>query len=752
MRKFITHVGLLALTIFATVFLGLSAVNAQTTNAYADAGLSSPTVSSDKLDYAPGEVAHITGTGWTLDQSVHVEFKETPDYPDYHIYDISVNTNGTWQIDYPIELRHLGVAFSVLADGKQSAYRATTAFTDGSVTITAATGGSSISADNAGGTSYTTLTGPIMAEAAKGDIGLGTIILNAPSGFEFDLGGTSPTVLVTGDATSTKNINNTSTGSTIPVTRTASTLTIAISVKSNGGNANTLTWQNIRVRPTAGTPLASGNITKSSSSTSSYATIPNVTTPSYGTLAEVVGALDHFNIGTISGTKTSGTAFNIDLTAKDKFDNTVTSFTGTAGISSTVGTIAPTTSGSFGSGQLTQSVTITGGGNGKISVTSGGKTGESNSFDVVVPCTAPTINTSPSGQPASQSITYGTNATFTISAGGTATLTYQWQENTGSGFANISNGGIYSGATTTTLNITKPTVSMSGYKYRCVVTNSCGNTTSDGNATLSVAKANQTISITTPSPSNATYNTSFTVAATATSGLPVTYSSSAPLSNSGATFSMTSGTGTGVVKYNQAGDANYNAAAEVTVNVSAAKASATITLVNADLSPTFNGSGKTVGYTISPTGVSGVTVSYKKGIISVASPTDAGSYSVTASLNNANYDATDVTSTLVIGKATSTTVVSVPSGPYVYTGAAQTPATVSVTGAGGLTLTPTATYADNINAGIATASYAFAGDDNHTGSDDSKTFTIGKATSVTAITITGSPFSYTGSAITPATV
>jgi hypothetical protein len=49
-------------------------------------------------------------------------------------------------------------------------------------------------------------------------------------------------------------------------------------------------------------------------------------------------------------------------------------------------------------------------------------------------------------------------------------------------------------------------------------------------------------------------------------------------------------------------------------------------------------------------------------------------------------------------------------------GLAQTPATVSVTGAGGLNLTPTADYANNTNAGTATASYTFAGDDNHTGS------------------------------------
>src|SRR4051812_30645890 len=105
MKKFITHVGLLALTVFATIFLGISAVNAQST-AYTDAGLSAPTVTSDKDDYAPGEIAHITGTGWTLDESVHVEFKETPDYPDYHIYDVNVDADGNWKIDYQVEERH----------------------------------------------------------------------------------------------------------------------------------------------------------------------------------------------------------------------------------------------------------------------------------------------------------------------------------------------------------------------------------------------------------------------------------------------------------------------------------------------------------------------------------------------------------------------------------------------------------------------------------------------------------------------
>ena len=73
-----------------------------------------------------------------------------------------------------------------------------------------------------------------------------------------------------------------------------------------------------------------------------------------------------------------------------------------------------------------------------------------------------------------------------------------------------------------------------------------------------------------------------------------------------------------------------------------------------------------------------------------------------------------------IAKAASVTVVSIVGGPFTYTGAAQTPATVSVTGAGGLSLTPTADYLNKTNAGTATASYSYAGDANHEASSDSK--------------------------------
>jgi hypothetical protein len=62
-----------------------------------------------------------------------------------------------------------------------------------------------------------------------------------------------------------------------------------------------------------------------------------------------------------------------------------------------------------------------------------------------------------------------------------------------------------------------------------------------------------------------------------------------------------------------------------------------------------------------------------------------------------------------------------------YNGSAQTPCSATVTGAGGLSLTPTPSYSNNTNAGTATASYTYAGDTNHTGSSDSKNFTIDRA-------------------------
>ena len=62
----------------------------------------------------------------------------------------------------------------------------------------------------------------------------------------------------------------------------------------------------------------------------------------------------------------------------------------------------------------------------------------------------------------------GGNTSFTSSATGNPTPTQQWQVSTNGGdtFVNITNGGVYSGATTGTLSITRGIAAMNGYKYR----------------------------------------------------------------------------------------------------------------------------------------------------------------------------------------------------------------------------------------------------------------------------------------------
>lgn len=88
-----------------------------------------------------------------------------------------------------------------------------------------------------------------------------------------------------------------------------------------------------------------------------------------------------------------------------------------------------------------------------------------------------TVNTLPaiSVQPQAASICVGGNNTFSVTASGTG-ISYQWQLSTtgcAGPWSNISNGGVYSGATTNALTITGAPGTMNGNAYRCVITGAC---------------------------------------------------------------------------------------------------------------------------------------------------------------------------------------------------------------------------------------------------------------------------------------
>jgi len=167
----------------------------------------------------------------------------------------------------------------------------------------------------------------------------------------------------------------------------------------------------------------------------------------------------------------------------------------------------------------------------------------------------------------------------------------------------------------------------------------------------------------------------------------------------------------------------------ITNNDNVPKINPTLSVTNSPV--TYNGSAQSATVTGSVAGTVS-NIKYNDGSTTTSTPpTNTGTYAVTA-----DFTPTDTTTynsltgasagNFIISKAASTTTVTC-SG-VTYNASVQTPCTVSVTGAGGLSLTPTPSYSNNTNAGTATASYTYAGDANHNGSTDSKTFTIAQAT------------------------
>ncbi|MEY4489683.1 MAG: hypothetical protein RIQ79_2191, partial [Verrucomicrobiota bacterium] len=129
---------------------------------------------------------------------------------------------------------------------------------------------------------------------------------------------------------------------------------------------------------------------------------------------------------------------------------------------------------------------------------------------------APAITADPAGQ----TVTAGQSATFSASASGTPTPTFQWQRSTdgGSTWGNLTNDATYSGVTSATLTVSATSTGLSGNRYRAVATNTAG-TAASASALLTVNPAAVAPAIgTQPVPQTVLVglNATFTAAATGT--------------------------------------------------------------------------------------------------------------------------------------------------------------------------------------------------------------------------------------------
>jgi hypothetical protein len=182
------------------------------------------------------------------------------------------------------------------------------------------------------------------------------------------------------------------------------------------------------------------------------------------------------------------------------------------------------------------------------------------------------------------------------------------------------------------------------------------------NRTLTTIKANQTITFN--ALSNRAYDESFALAATASSGLPVSFSvpngnGIVNLTGNNNSEAIVTGVGQVMITASQAGNDNYNAATAVNRTLTTVKANQTITF-NALPNKTFGD----IDFSVSATASSQLAVTFEGDNPSVATVSStgsveikkAGTVNITAKqVGNANYNsATNVIRSLTINKANQT--------------------------------------------------------------------------------------------------
>ena len=255
--------------------------------------------------------------------------------------------------------------------------------------------------------------------------------------------------------------------------------------------------------------------------------------------------------------------------------------------------------------------------------------------------TAPTT-TAFSNLAPSQTITFGTASVpvfGTISAGG------QFPPTTESVTVTINGAAVTApiGANGT-FSATFPTATIPASTTLYPITYSYAGDTNfaaatDSSTSLTVNKANQTISLT-GAPASAAFGSTFTISATATSGLSVTVVATGGCSLSGNTVTMTSGTTTCTLTANQAGNTNFNAAPQVVTTTTATKAASSTTITANSPNPSSAGQPVSVSFKVSgtggtPTGSVTVTATLSATTVTCSATLSAGVGSCSVTLNSA---------------------------------------------------------------------------------------------------------------------
>ena len=280
--------------------------------------------------------------------------------------------------------------------------------------------------------------------------------------------------------------------------------------------------------------------------------------------------------------------------------------------------------------------------------------------------------------------------------------------------------------------------------YAVVATIISTNYTGNASNLLVVAKASQTITF--GALAAKTYgDATFTLTATASSGLSVSYASdNAQVATVTGTMVTIAGAGTVNITTTQVGDNNYLAAANVSQPLTVRAAAATVTIAN--LGQTYNGSARPVTVTTVPANLP-VAVTYDSNSVV---PTNAGSYAVVATIISTNYTG-NASNLLVVAKASQT----ITFGALAAKTYGEAAFSLSATASSGLAVgyvsdnpqvaTVSGSTVTIVGAGIASITATQVGDDNHLAAANvSQALSVGAAAAT--VTIANLSQTYNGSA------
>lgn len=99
--------------------------------------VSGATIQTNQDDYAPGEIVHLTGTGWAPNETVALFMTEEPDTHEGVTSQVVADSTGGFSLHfYDVQEHDVGVTFTLTATGLTSGSKATAVFTDGAVVLT----------------------------------------------------------------------------------------------------------------------------------------------------------------------------------------------------------------------------------------------------------------------------------------------------------------------------------------------------------------------------------------------------------------------------------------------------------------------------------------------------------------------------------------------------------------------------------------------------------------------------------------